>query len=239
MKPLKRSYHLSGSDLKLLALIAMAIDHFAAVVILNKIIMPNVPLSPDSDVWIWYQIYSFMRFVGRIAFPIFCFLLVEGYTHTSNKKKYALRLFLFAVISEIPFDLAFKQSFFDTSYQNVFFTLLIGFLVIWCIDLCDHLPGSVFWQIFVLCAGSFLAYALKTDYDYKGVVLIVILYLFRNQKVLRTIAGCISLLWEAPACLAFIPIHFYDGTRGSSIKYFFYLFYPLHLLLYVGIEFLL
>lgn len=176
-----------------------------------------------------------MRFIGRIAFPIFCFLLVEGFMHTSNRKKYALRLFLFAFISELPFDLALFNSPVDWGYQNVFFTLLIGLLVIWAMDAVRKSKFQIPLQLTAILVGGFLAWFLKTDYDYKGILLIVILYIFRYDRKLRTIAGCISLLWEAPACLAFLPINLYNGKRGLSLKYFFYAFYPLHLLIYAAI----
>jgi hypothetical protein len=82
-----------------------------------------------------------------------------------------------------------------------------------------------------VAAGMGLAWLLKTDYSYHGILLIAILYFFRYYPALQTLGGCISLLWEAPACLAFIPINMYNGQRGLSLKYFFYLFYPVHLLI--------
>ena len=104
---------LSGSTLKLIAIVSMLIDHVAAAVIVRVLYAGH-----------WteqlYQIYRVMRSVGRIAFPIFCFFLVEGFEHTRDRKKYALRLFLFALISEIPFDLAFSAEILEVQYQNVF-----------------------------------------------------------------------------------------------------------------------
>lgn len=226
-----QKYHLSGSDLKNIALVTMAIDHFAASDLLFAIF--NVlPLSSINNHLM--LIYELMRTIGRIAFPIYCFLLVEGFFHTSSRKKYALRLFFFALISEIPFNLAFQRSLFDSSYQNVFFTLLIGFLVLWMIDSFKKTTFFILPSIVVFLAGCYLAEWLHTDYGFHGIILITIFYLFHDYKTARTVIGCLSLLWEAPACLAFIPIHFYDGRKGKSLnKYFFYAFYPLHLLLYV------
>lgn len=226
---------LSGSTLKLIAICAMTIDHFAASIIYHGILLPAAPLTEGTGAWTWYMIYKVMRFIGRIAFPIFCFLLVEGFLHTSNRKKYAFRLFLFALISELPFDLALFNSPIDWGNQNVFFTLTIGLLVIWTMDSVSKRNLQVPLQLSAILAGCLLAWFLKTDYDYKGILLIVILYIFRYDRKLRTIAGCVSLLWEAPACLAFIPINLYNGKRGLSLKYFFYAFYPLHLLIYAAI----
>lgn len=226
---------LSGSSLKLIAIIAMAIDHFAASIVYYGILLPAVPLTPGTSEWTWYRAYTVMRFIGRIAFPIFCFLLVEGFLHTSNRRKYAIRLFLFALLSEIPFDWAIFETPVDWEHQNVFFTLLIGFIVIWILDSIPVSDYLFILQLAVTALGSYMAWVIHTDYDYKGVILIVIIYLFRYHKVLRTAGGCISLLWEPPACLAFIPINLYNGKRGLSLKYFFYLFYPVHLLVYAVI----
>lgn len=87
-------------------------------------------------------------------------------------------------------------------------------------------------QIIIVLLGGVLAYILHTDYDYKGILLIVIFYYFHHNRSFMTMAGILSLLWEAPACLAFLPINMYNGKRGLSLKYFFYLFYPVHLLIF-------
>ena len=163
---------LSGSTLKIIAIIAMAIDHFAASIILYGILMQQNPSflgHPVSMTIPWWNIYQVMRFIGRIGFPVFCFLLIEGFLHTSSKKKYATRLFLFALVSEFPFDYALFNTPFAPGYQNVFFTLFLGLLTIWAIDTVSHKE---------------------------------------------------------------INPNLYNGKRGISLKYFFYLFYPVHLLLY-------
>ncbi|MEE1031690.1 MAG: TraX family protein [Ruminococcus sp.] len=223
---------LSGSTLKIIAIIAMAIDHFAASILYHGILLPNAPISQGTTMWTIYQIYQVMRFIGRIAFPIFCFLLVEGFLHTSNRKKYAFRLFLFALLSEFPFDFALQNTFVTWEYQNVYFTLCIGLLTIWLLDYVQESSYRIPLQMLSIFAGCVLAYLLQTDYDYKGIILIVVLYYFHNNRSMMTLVGCLSLFWEAPACFAFIPINMYNGKRGLSLKYFFYLFYPLHLLIY-------
>lgn len=230
---------ITGSTLKIIAILAMAIDHFAASLILYGILLQEYPTflgHPISLSIPWFDIYQAMRFIGRIGFPIFCFLLIEGFYHTSNRKKYAVRLFLFALISEFPFDYALFCAPVSNDNQNVFFTLFIGLLTIWAIDSLSQkvsTPNLVFWGKLVIAAsGCILAWLMKTDYDYKGICLILILYVFHGQKFMCTFTSCISLLWEPPACLAFIPINLYNGKRGISLKYFFYFFYPVHLLLY-------
>ena len=226
------SISLSGSTLKIIAILSMAIDHFAASILYYGILLPAAPISQGTPEWTIYQIYNAMRFIGRIAFPIFCFLLVEGFFHTSNRKKYAFRLFLFALLSEFPFDFALFQTPMTWEYQNVFFTLLLGFLTIWAMEHKKNSMYAIPIHLLIFLLGCVIAYALRTDYDYYGIILIVVLYIFRGNRTLQTIAGCLSLLWEAPACLAFLPINLYNGKRGLSMKYFFYSFYPMHLLIY-------
>jgi TraX protein. len=118
---------ISGSTLKLVAIFTMLIDHIAAS-ILENLLRCGGP-SSYANGGLLYTVYSIMRSIGRLAFPIFCFLLVEGFLHTRNKSKYAIRLGIFALISEIPFDLAFEGKMFSWGHQNVFFTLLIGLIV--------------------------------------------------------------------------------------------------------------
>ncbi len=228
---LKSFQILSGSSLKIIAVIAMTIDHFAASILYHGILIPAAPFSKDAPEWKIYLLYQAMRFIGRIAFPIFCFLLVEGFFYTSNRKKYAIRLFLFALISEFPFDLALFHTPMTWKHQNVFFTLFIGFLTIWAMEYRKYFTNTYLQKIICFLAGCGIAYVLKTDYDYLGITLIVVLYLFRTDRTLQTIAGCFSLIWEPRACLAFIPLNMYNGQRGLSLKSFFYWFYPVHLLL--------
>ena len=207
----------------------MLIDHIGAVVLLHGYILPNNALIPSGkSIAGVYAVYQVLRFIGRIAFPIFCFLLVQGFIHTSNKRNYAIRLFVFALISEIPFDIAVYDAFFTLDAQNIFFTLLIGFLVIWLIDKWED---KIYLHIIFIGLGMYLAHLLATDYSYWGVALITAFYYFRAWPVLQTISGSLLLLWEAPAIIAFIPINMYNGKRGLSLKYFFYLFYPVHLAL--------
>ena len=242
----KQSFQiLSGSTLKIIAIILMVIDHIGAVVLYHGYLLPNAPIAPDSDVYKVYLFYNVLRFIGRSAFPIFCFLLVQGFIHTSNKGRFAIRLLIFAIISEVPFDIAIFDSWWDIAHQNIFFTLLIGFLVMWVWDIYkkkkDCSPDSsseanmylrdLPFQLLILGLGMFLAHFLKTDYGYWGVLLIGVLYFFRSNSSLQALGGSLCLLWEAPAILAFIPINMYNHQRGASLKYFFYLFYPAHLLI--------
>ena len=145
-----------------------------------------------------------------------------------------MRLFLFALISEIPFDLAFRYQILEFTYQNVFFTLLIGLLTIWAMEVLRQ--KSPVLALLPACVGLLAGNLMQTDYSWKGVLLILVLYLFYLYPAEKTIAGCLCLLWEPAACLAFVFLNLYNGKRGRSIKAFFYWFYPLHLLVLVMIR---
>lgn len=123
----------SGAALKAAAVLTMLIDHFAAVVISGFVSARHARLSQES-LEILGIVYEWMRHIGRMAFPIFVFLVVEGFYHTRDRKKYAARLLLFAVLSEIPYDLAVYGRFCDWRVQNTLFTLFFGLLVIWLMD---------------------------------------------------------------------------------------------------------
>lgn len=237
---------ISGSTLKLIAIAAMLIDHIGAVVLERILINAGMPVIMDgenSDVIIQFfadnmaltVLWLVMRMViGRLGFPIFCFLLVEGFGHTRNVWKYALRLLVFALISEIPFDLAIYGTPVFMGYQNVFFTLLIGLLVMIAYrEIAERFQAKKFIKallcVLALVAGMAAAGFMKTDYGAIGIVCIMMLYIFRNNKVRQIIAGCVVFLWEVTAPLAFIPIAFYNRRRGLNIKYLFYIFYPAHL----------
>lgn len=232
-----RKRGISGSTLKIIAIIAMLTDHIGAVVVLGFL------RHACYGRWLVILYYVMRLLIGRIAFPIFCFLLVEGFSHTRNVVKYALRLFLFALISEIPFNLALEGRLFVPEYQNVFFTLFIGLLVMMAYrGIAEKLKAAVWIKLILyivaLGAGMGLAFCLKTDYDAIGVGCIMALYIFRKNKAAQITAGCAGFFAscfftggsELTAPLAFIPIAFYNGERGLKIKYFFYLFYPIHLL---------
>lgn len=226
---------ISGSALKFIALVSMFIDHFAAVFYAES----WRALTPFFS----QEVYMLLRKVGRPAFPIYCFLLVEGYQHTRSVPKYLLRLFLFGVVSELPFDLAFRFSYMDWSYQNVFFTLFLGLLAIWLWDLCTKkdFRSCGPWRILlgVLCVAgcALLGHFGQTDYGEHGVLFITALYLLRQWELPRDLVSAGVLYLASPleiyGFFDYLLFHFYDGRRGRQPKYLFYGFYPAHLLLLV------
>lgn len=250
---IQRKRGISSAVLKNIAVVTMLIDHIGAVIVTRLLIQNGLYEAMGSQetyaAWLgqnggMYGIYMAMRIIGRFAFPIYCFLLVEGFQKTHDVKKYLGRMFLFALLSEVPFDLALSGKVWYMEYQNVFFTLLIGLLVIAGLQLVEQrFAGTetgkrllrVVLGAVIILAGCALALLLKTDYNFKGVMAIVVLYLFRKRKKAQIWAGVIVFLLmdglEMIAALSFILIWFYNGTRGKQNKYFFYFFYPVHLLL--------
>ena len=243
---------ISSAVLKNIAVVTMLIDHIGAVIVMRLLVQRGIYTAlehQEVDAWMvqngWlYGIYMAMRIIGRMAFPIYCFLLVEGFQKTHNVKKYLGRMFLFALLSEVPFDLALSGEVWDMEYQNVFFTLFIGLAVIAGLKLVEErfAGGGNGEKILRIClsagiviAGCALALILKTDYDFQGVLAITVLYLFRNRRKAQIWAGVIVFLlmgsMEMIAAFSFLLIWFYNGSRGKQNKYFFYFFYPVHLLL--------
>jgi len=237
-------FSFSGFALKYIALITMTLDHIAAVL-----------LPYDSS------LYTAFRGIGRIAFPLYCFLLVEGYLHTSNKKAYAGRLFLFAILSEIPFDTALFHFPLVTvpsalfSHQNVFFTLTAAFLAMW---LMDYYWFKTRWTGFAwLAVLGFIAELLHFDYGLTGVLVVMILFICTKYRpdippifrALLTVLPLFSPYSVSGICVVFAApfMIFYNGQKGSPLpgdryfpgaKYLFYLYYPVHLLI-IGILYFL
>lgn len=216
---ISRYQRLDGTVLKLIACLSMFIDHLGAVC---------------------FSGMMGFRIIGRLAFPIYCFLLVEGAVHTRNMKKYILRMGIFALISEVPFDLAFYHRLVYTGHQNVFFTLGLGLLAIWFLEHpIEQLDiPDVLYKLLVIIAAGLIAEFFNTDYGFTGIAVICIFYYLRGQPRLKYPIAVILLAAmggvEVYAVLALIPILLYNGQRGRQTKamqYGFYIFYPAHLLL--------
>ncbi len=221
-------YGVSGSTLKLVACITMLIDHTGAAIVGQIISNSDLRYTDYNAYRNLSTLYTYMRNIGRLAFPIFCFLLVEGFFHTRDVLKYCKRLLLFALISEFPFDFALKASVPYWEKQNVYFTLLIS---LFCLYLLEQMRGLLWIQFFTAAMSMYLAEALMTDYNYKGVFLIVMLYFFHDHRLYQCVVGAASIAWEHFAPLSFILCFFYNGKRGLKLRYFFYFFYPCHLLI--------
>lgn len=219
---------LSGTALKMIACITMLIDHIGASCI--EATYGVAYRTPPQIV----QLDLVLRLIGRLAFPIFCFLLVEGFLHTHDVKKYIGRLFLFGLLSEVPFDMAFFKTPFHWGNQNVYWTLALGVLAMAGLKHFEKPDGSASWKGLLCAAGCTLAALLAcTDYNGIGVLIICALYLTRGDRKRQCLAGALLFLFELTAPLAFVLVWFYNGQRGRctpAMQKVFYWFYPVHLL---------
>jgi len=221
---------ISGSWLKVLAMLAMVVDHTASRILYHEptIVEPLLTIGGKDISWLFL-----MRCFGRLAFPLFAFLLVEGFLHTHSRWRYGRNLLVFALLSEIPYDLL-RGDVFPAHGQNVLFTLLLGFLTLtiiswWEQHRLDNCRLAFYLIVLIVCA-----HLINCDYGSTGVSFVILLYVLRHQRILQAAIGCTMLPMGLIAGLAFVPINLYNGRRGfihSSIgKYFFYAFYPLHLI---------
>lgn len=225
---------INANQLRCLAMVLMLLDHLWATLV-------------PGNFW--------MTCAGRLAFPIFAFQISEGFFHTSDRKRYARRLLLFALISEVPFDLMYGSTAFYPFHQNVLFTLLLGLLAVSAIDRArrERTGRAVLLAILGLLGALLLSVLGMVDYGWRGVLTVAAFYALRDfpgawlaqaaAMVLLNIAGfqgqLISLLGldfpvQGFAVLALLPIWLYSGRPGvksRALQYGFYAFYPVHMLI--------
>lgn len=247
---------LNAAMLKRIAVVTMLIDHIGACVLTRVLIFGGLSKNAYT---VCYDIYNILRLLGRTAFPIFCFFLVEGFFKTRSRCKYMMRLGIFALLSEIPFDLATQgvrfikpQRFamYTWNAQNVMFTLLIGLLAIWGMDRVRkmvNIPDKAA-RIAVMALGCALIGAValllgkygRVDYGLYGVLTIIVIYLFNDNPVLKCLLGyCALFAIDANCLLGFLLLLLYDGEKGKQNKYFFYAFYPVHFIVLFTIALLI
>lgn len=244
-KPAVQKAGISADALKLIAMVTMAIDHAGAA------LFPSVMV---------------LRLVGRIAFPIYVWLLVMGFVHTSSLKKYLLRMGAFALISEVPFDLAISGRL-TYQWQNIYFTLFLSLVMMAALRRALDLGGryAAVRAFAAVAAAMLISEWLHFDYGSTGPVLAAVFYLYRRNRRPALTAGFLIFsfsnmldpvlngrgfqslsVWISAfatslveSCgLAAVPlIQRYDGRRKwKRGKLFFYSFYPLHLLILYGIR---
>lgn len=237
-----KHFSISAAMLHILAMALMLMDHLWAT------------LFPAQE---W------LTCAGRLAFPIFAFMIVEGYFHTHNFKKYALRLLLFAVLSEVPFDLMYGGTWFYPVHQNVIWTLLMGLIGIHLMENVRKkrkTPMYLLTAVGVVAVGAVLGTACMVDYYGAGVLTVFIFYFFRKRKWWCLLGQILALYWvnvellggllyplrlfgmdfeicqQGFALLALLPIWLYRGQQGCHSKLFQYIcyaFYPVHMLILV------
>lgn len=244
---------LSQEGLKLIACVTVLLDHIGATLVLR--LLQTVPVK-NEQYGLCVGVYYILRIIGRIAFPIYCFLLVEGAYHTRNPKKYGLRLLIAMLLSEIPFDLAFSHRggvLFDWSSNSVMLTLLLGFCMILVMK-----QWTGFWKVAAVLPFYLLAEWLHTDYGGLGILIIAVFALTKGlprerlyqclglclvvYPGARAMLGSVAVNLEWFAVLAMIPILCYSGrklTHNKAVQWGFYLFYPVHMALLALLEVLI
>ncbi len=198
---------MTGFQLKLLAMLAMTADHIGAV------FFPEI---------------SLLRWIGRLAMPVLCFFIGEGLRHTRSPRRYLLRLTGFALLSELPFDLAFYGGI-EWGHQNVYFTLALGLLALWAIQS----RGMEGWLLALTAALA--AELLGCDYGMYGVLLILLLDRFHRARSEQLAAAALlnlaffGLQTQTLSLIALPLLWLYNGKRGRDDRRLFYLYYPAHL----------
>lgn len=218
---------LPQEGLKLIACVTMLLDHIGAAVYHS----------------------TALRIIGRVSFPIYCFLLAEGIRRTRSPQKYLLRLTMGALLAEIPFDLLFYGKL-TLEAQNVMLTLFLGAAMLLAVQ---RTPQPVFRLLWIALACA-LAALLRTDYGCRGILLILLFSTTDHWLIRLAGMGMLFLpsgyirLFDLPIPMglftlpALIPISLYGGrklTRSRAVQLSFYLFYPAHLALLLAIKLLL
>ncbi len=214
---------LNSYELKYIALITMILDHIGAIFFSSSAGIP----------------YYLLRGIGRLSFPIFCFLLVEGFFHTRDRLRYLSRLILFALISEIPFDIAMNNSL-EQGYmvefhsQNVFFTLALAFAAM---IVAEYNKGDSTSLLAAVIVFPMLAELIHSDYAAIGVITTLLFYLWKSGSNLSLWMCYLPLLLvsysshiQIACILSIFFLSSYNGEKGHGSKYLFYLAYPAHFL---------
>ena len=233
MDGVKKYQMLDGTTLKIIAMISMAFDH------VGDMFFPDV---------MW------PRMIGRLAMPIFSFFIAEGFAHTRDKKKYLGRLGLFALISEIPFDLAFDGRI-GLGHQNIMLTFFLSGLALILFDRIrggkesegERIPiGKTVLGALAVAGIAVLSLLLRADYTVFAVIAVFLFYVLRQKHpLLRSGVGVAFLAltrtigYYGATGLSFLPLALYNGQKGKGLKWLFYAFYPGHLLLLAAIKHIL
>ncbi|MDO4192684.1 MAG: TraX family protein [Erysipelotrichaceae bacterium] len=230
---MKRYQLLDGTMLKIIAMISMVFDHA------GDIFFPGL---------MW------PRMAGRLAMPIFSFCIAEGFAHTHDQKKYLMRIGMFALISEIPFDLAFEGKI-GLGHQNIMLTYFLSVIGLMLFERIrggqdtdtEHIPaGKTVLGVFTVLAIAVLSLLLRADYTVFAVISVFLFYVLRNKHpLIRSGVGVAFLAltrtmnYYCTTGLSFIPLAMYNGKRGKGLKWLFYVFYPGHLLLLAAVRYIL
>ncbi len=226
MEKIKSIKGVNGAQLKYIAFASMFIDHF------NKAIITPF-LTGTGPMVIITTIFDIL---GRIAFPIFAFMIVEGFFKTKSQWKYLRNLLIFAVISEIPYDMFQSAEFVNTWSQNILWGLALGLFTIMVIDklkaYIKKRPLWVFVSLLIIALSSLGSMLISSDYEYYAIIIIYLYYLFYDKRLVASGLGYLVIIKEIYAILGFATVLLYNGEKGKQNKIFNYLFYPVHLLIF-------
>ena len=232
---------ISQEQLKLIACVSMLIDHIGVFFVLNAYNQASGAAKAEL-----FEIYKMLHTIGRLAFPIYCFLLVEGVFHTGNSTKYGIRLLIGALLSEIPFDLVCYGRI-NIEEQSVMVTILLGFVML----LAFKKSSNLLLKLLIVAPFAMLAEQLHGNYGYPGILTIAAFALTRDlqhkfiwqafllwfifspnhQMLLNWLGGSGCTIQEL-CMFSLLPISLYDGRKATKSKltqWAFYLFYPVHL----------
>ena len=210
---------MSSFALKILAVLSMLIDHIG---------------------YVFFPTEYIYRIIGRIAMPIFAFQIAIGFDHTTNREKYIFRMLLFAIVSQIPYQLI-------TSIHGDNFSLNIGFTFLFALLLLYSLENikPIFLKITTIIPIIFLAYFLNYDYWLYGVALVIIFfYSIKKPYIMIPLVFLVTSIYvlyknspfQLYSFVALAPLLFFNGKKGPSLKWLFYVFYPLHMLILYAIK---
>lgn len=231
----------TADGLKMFACATMLIQTIGIAIVENGIIHIDqytqeglsLAMAEDSNLMMWAGIGSVMQLIGGLAVPVFAFLLVEGFRHTSDIRRYLLSMLIFAVVSEVPYDLAVCGTVWDLSTQNALVSTTVCLVMLCCLKTAGGLKGFVgtFAKLCIVLGAVLWVTLLRSQCGLCMVLLTAVFYLFYGRNVLKTVLGIIISLMYVTGPLAFYGIWCYNGERKSRLpKYAYYVFYPLHLL---------
>lgn len=226
-QPPKRWQVFNGAQLKYIAFLSMLLDH-----------VNNALITPYLDgKGLLLHVSNVLSILGRVAFPLFMFFLVEGFFKTHSRKKYLINLLIFGVLSEVPFDLFTSRELFNNNWNNMMFTLALSLVTIWIVD---EMKGRLakkskaLWygaSVLVVAAMCAVAMFFSLDYDYHAIIVAYLFYIFYDKPLYGAALGYLSIIKELYSVLGFAATLAYNGERGKQYKWLNYAFYPVHILI--------
>ena len=240
----RRRFHLemNGTNLKIYACITMVFYTVSMSVIQNGLIHVDRytgqelsdALAADPDLMMLSGWASVFQLIGGLAVPVFAFLLVEGFQHTASFRRYLLTMLAFAVVSEVPYDLAIHNTLWDMDGQNPLLTLVISLIMLYALRLFSAQKGAAtrVVQGLIILAAILWCTLLSTGFGLCTVLLAAIYYLAYDKSGVKILLGCAVSVMYVTGPFSGYALWNYNGERGwNKNKYLFYAFYPLHLLL--------